>query len=155
MSGAAFGAFLLAGIALALAGYSAWMLSLERRANRWPVVPGRVARSWLAEVDLPGNYGPIPAWRVRVTYAYGGEGAERVGSTLSLDPQAYLYTSHAQALRDLARWPAGAEVAVHVSPQGEPVLAATVNWQRRSHYLAAGVAALLLLAVSGALAWIA
>lgn len=155
MSGAAFGAFVVAAMALALAGYSAWMLSLQRRARRWAAVPGRVQRSWLAEVELPGSESRVPAWQVRVTYAYGWKGAERAGSTVSLDPHAYRYTTRAQALRGLARWPAGAPVVVHVSPQGEPVLATGVNWERRSHALAAGVAAFLLLGVSAALVWIA
>jgi hypothetical protein len=145
MTQAAVAFIALAVIALPLIAYAAVMLQRLRAWRHWQPTRGVVVRSWLVDTEVPGT-DSLPAWQVRVVY-------ERTGSVLSPDPGAYRFTSHRKALRYLARWPAGAEVTVHVASDGRVALTTRVDWERMSHFLAAGLGGLIVLGFGGFLFW--
>ena len=147
MSPTAYGVLALAVIAVPLMAYTVVMLLRQRGQRSWRPVPGTVVRSWLAEDVLPGSEA-VPVWFVRVVYDFAWQGQACTGSVVHPDPLAYRCTSHRKALRQLARWPAGAAVPVYVAPHGQAALTTRVPWERMSHYLATGLGGALALGLA-------
>jgi hypothetical protein len=135
-------------MAVPLFVYSAWGWRNYRRPAGWPKRPARVVKSWLAEIEIDYGEGSIKGWEPRIVFSYAGSGGPKTGACLSLDEKGFQFHRHGAAQRFLGKYPPGAEVVVHVSPRGEAVLLAEVNWYRKSHFLAWAVLGLLLVALA-------
>lgn len=135
--------FLLAGALIAYC-VREWRLALEARrlahaSLLWPTTPGRVVASSVQIEILGSDSDGVAHYVPDVRFTYMVAGATYTGTTVAFrDLRGW--KKHAAAI--VARYPVGAEVAVHYNPDapGECVLeAGTVGVRRRFVWIAFGI----------------
>jgi hypothetical protein len=135
--------FLLAGCLIAYCVREC-RLALEARrlahaSLRWPTTPGRVVASSVQMEILGSDADGVAHYVPDVHFTYVVEGTTYTGTTVAFRD---LRGWKKQAAALVARYPVGAEVAVHYNPDapGECVLeAGTVGIRRRFVWIALGI----------------
>ena len=168
--GAIAAAFLLAGAVVLYVDNYAWLApffvgvglitygagALWRAANvtTWLKVQGKVLKSTLGEVLIPGSYGAYTEYYPVVQFEYWSPSGHFVSNKFTISPRDYRNADRTEVQQSLTPYPVGATTEVYVCPKDHRlvVLCPEVSARRRSQYHAALVGGALVSAIS---VWVA
>lgn len=128
-----------------LTAYAFISVTLVRKSRKWHCVTGLVISTEIEKLEVVGALYSL--WRPRVHYSYEVNGLQKIDSRLALDNSSYKFNTKSQAQLFIAKYPKDMVVQVYLSAQGSAVLLNDIDWPRKSHYLAVGLAGVIITAL--------
>ena len=139
-------------VGLLLIGYAAISAVSARKSREWISVTGQVISCEIEELEVIGARYSL--WRPCIHYSYEFEGHRKTSSKLALDNLSHRFEARGKAQKFLEKYPKDKILSVYLSSDGDAVLINDIDWPRKSHYLAIGLAGLIVLASGMAFALI-
>jgi Protein of unknown function (DUF3592) len=135
--------FIFTFIGILLIAYAVVAATLARRARNWGSVNGKIVATTVTEFAVIGAYYSL--WRPCIQYSYEINGITKLDTKLSLDEHSHKFGDKREAQKFLSQYPEHKVVQIYHSANGDVTLLNDINWARKSHYLAVGIAGTLIL----------
>jgi hypothetical protein len=135
-----------------LIAYAVTAALFYRKSRKWVCKQGQVVSTDLEEFPGVGRFTRYSIWRPRIHYSYETDKVQKFDSKLALDKHSYEFVNKGAAQKFLEQYPKHRSVPVYLSANGDAVLLNDIDWPRKSHYLAIGLAGVLIATLGLALA---